>query len=105
MKSLIGTLVFCGALSVLAGDAVAHVDLACTVEKCKFSEELGPSTTKKFQAYCQGEKGYDFTMVCHPVKGTTCTPAVSVTNYWSCTCTNWSATERKTVTIDILCKD
>lgn len=105
MKGLIATLVLCGALSVLAGNAVAAVDLVCGLTECKYNEELGPDKTKTFHAYCTGESMADYNMACHAVKGTTCTDPFSMKNYWSCSCTNWNATERKTVSIDVLCKD
>ncbi len=109
MKGIISTLVFCGTLSLSAGPAVAkaEVSLHCQKGTCAYTEELGPDQTKQFEGYCAGEAVSDFKMVCHAVKGTTCTKPVAspFSQYWSCTCTNWNATQRKNVTIDVECKD
>ncbi len=108
MKDLVRTLLLGGALSVLAGGAIANQveELHCQQSECAFDEELGPSQTRIFHGYCAGEKVSEYKMVCHAVKGTTCTKGVSVaSSYWSCTCTNWDPTQRKYVTIDILCDD
>ncbi len=109
MKGFISTLVFCGTLSLLAGPAVAKaiVGLHCEEGTCKYTQELGPDQTKEFEGHCAGEESSEFKMICHAVKGTTCTVAgVSpLAQYWTCTCTNWDPTQRKNVTIDVECKD
>ncbi len=108
MKVLVGMLVLCGTLSLMAGPAVANevVSLNCQKGNCKFSEELGPVQTHEYRGACAGKNDYGFRMVCHAVKGTTCTRAGAWgDNYWSCTCTNWNATERKYVSIDLECED
>ncbi len=107
MKTLIGTFILCGALSVLAGEAVASevVSLNCAEGECKFSEELAPDQTHEYRGFCAGEKPNDFDMDCHAVKGTTCTAPFPVSNYRSCSCTNWDPTQRKSVTIDLECED
>ncbi len=110
MKVFISTFILCSTLSVLAGEAVAGevVHLNCEKGECQFSEELGPDQTHEYRGTCSGEKSKDdYSMACHPVKSTTCTgPLWSPFGYYySCTCTNWSPTERKNVTIDILCND
>ncbi len=109
MKVLISTLFLCGTLSVLAGAAMAGkvVPLNCQSGECQFSEELGPSQTHEYRGFCAEKNSNEFTMVCHAVKGTTCTGANGkfAPNYWTCTCTNWSPTKRKYVTIDLLCND
>ncbi len=107
MKDLVSTLLLGGALFVLAGGAIAKQgeDLHCNTSNCAFDEELGPSQTKTFIGYCDGYSNApsNSTMVCHAVKGMTCTNA-QFDNHWSCICTNWETKERHT-TIDVYCKD
>ncbi len=106
MKDLVRTLLLGGALSLLAGGAFAWKteDLHCDTSKCAFDEELGPSQTKSYIGYCDGYSNSpsNSTMVCHAVKGMTCTNA-QFGSHWSCICTNWAIKEQHT-TIDVYCK-
>ncbi len=108
MKDLVRTLLLGGALSVLAGGAIAKyvVPLHCQQPKCAFDVELGPSQTKVFHGYCDG---YHTTypnsnMICHKAKDLTCTVTVFEDNYWQCTCTNWAIKEQHT-TINVYCQN
>ncbi len=108
MKVLISTLILCSALSVLAGGATAKQveDLRCDQSKCAFDEELGPSQTKTFKGYCGAYQAtpINSNMICHAVKGMTCTKVEfnDMKDYWSCMCTNWKTKEQHT-TIDVYC--
>ncbi len=106
MKDLVRTLLLCGALSVLAGGAIAKQveDLHCKQAKCAFGEEFGPSQTKTFNGYCDGYSNDrdNSNMICHAAKGLTCTIAV-ISENWRCTCTNWDIKEQHT-TIDVYCE-
>ena len=107
MKALVSTLLLCGALSALAGPAVAGkvVSLHCQKGECTFSEELGPDQTHEYRGFCAEENALEFKMYCHPVKGMTCTPPTRIGYYWSCTCTNWDPTKRQYASIDLDCED
>ena len=108
MKGLISTLVFCGTLSLLAGPAMAkaEVSLHCQKGTCTYTEELGPDQTHEYRGFCAGENTAEFRMVCHAVKGTTCTGILAGNkNYWYCNCTNWNTKAEKHVTIDLECDD
>ncbi len=107
MKSLVKALILCGALSLWTSVAQADVHMQCSAPKCAYSEEIGPSQTKRFIGQCVNKKAFEYSMVCHAVKGTTCLKAGSDTDRttWSCSCTNWDPTGRKYVTIDLLCSD
>ncbi len=107
MKVLVSTLILYGALSALAGPAVAErvVSLKCPKGECQYSEELGPDQTHEYRGNCAQKNPKQYEMVCHAVKGTTCTATVNAVLYLSCTCTNWDPTQRKNVTIDLLCDD
>ncbi len=106
MKDLVRTLLLGGALSVLAGGAIAKQveDLHCQQPHCAFDEELGPSQTKTFKGYCNYTMDEsNSNMICHAVKGMTCTLIILERgNYWQCMCTNWETKERHT-TIDVYC--
>ncbi len=106
MKVFISTFILCGALSVLAGPAVAGkvVSLNCAKGECKFSEEMGPSQSHEYRGFCAEENPAEFTMHCHPVKGMTCTAPTAVGDYRSCLCTNWD-TKRQYASIDLDCED
>lgn len=106
MKNLFGVFILCGTLTLLAGEALAKevVPLNCEMGECKFSEELGPDQTKEYRGVCARKPTVGYKMVCHAVKGTTCTLAAPLPSYRSCTCTNWNATKRKNVSIDLLCE-
>ncbi len=108
MKVLISTLILYSALSALPGPAVAErvVSLNCAKGTCSFSEELGPDQTHAYRGFCAEENPAEFKMVCHAVKGTTCDGAMMSAppaDYWYCSCTNWDPTQRKNVSIDLLC--
>lgn len=103
MKDLIRTLVLCSALSLWTSAAQAIEHLQCSDPKCVYSEEIGPDQTKTYRGQCGDKEYYNYSMVCHAVKGTTCTNAIPLDTYWACTCTNWNATQRKNLTIDLLC--
>ena len=109
MKLLIKTLILSSALSVLAGvDVAAIEDLPCGQAKCVFHVLLNRSGTEENRGWCQGVHitAYNSEMVCHPVKGMTCTDSAYISGknaYWSCTCTNWSTTKKQSATIDVLC--
>ncbi len=107
MKVPISMFILCGTVSLLAGAAMAKgtVDLHCQEGTCQYTEELGPLQTKTYHAHCDGEVWQQYSMRCHPVKYTTCTVPVAINPYWSCSCTNWDPTERKNVSIDVLCRD
>lgn len=106
MKALARTVLLVGALSVLAGGAIAKQveDLHCEQSKCAYNEEIGPSQTKTYQGYCDGYRNEDSnsTMYCHPVKGMTCSFIGFVDDHWTCTCTNWKTKEQH-ATIDLYC--
>ncbi len=107
MKDLVRTLLLGGALSILAGGAIAKQveDLHCGQSQCAFDEEFGPSQTKTFNGYCDGYKNYptNTNMICHAVKGMTCTMVEFFADHWQCQCTNWATKEQHT-TIDVYCK-
>lgn len=107
MKALAGILLLAGALSVLAGGAIAKQveNLHCKQPKCAFNEELGPSQTKTFNGYCDAYKNSptNSDMICHAAKGMTCTVVSSITGHWQCMCTNWNAKKQHT-TIDVYCQ-
>ncbi len=107
MKSLVKTLILCGALSLWTSAAQANVHLQCSAPKCAYSEEIGPSQTKSYIGQCVNETVSEYSMVCHAVKGTTCTKAGSdgEDTAWSCMCTNWDPAGRKHVTIDLYCSN
>ncbi len=104
MKDLMMTFVLGSALSVLAGGAIADVDLHCSQSKCVYNEELGPSQTKTYNAYCSGYQNdpSNSTLYCHPVEGMTCTFIGFYQTHWTCTCTNWKTKEQH-ATIDLYC--
>ncbi len=111
MKHLAKTLILVSALSLSAGSAFAKiVELHCSTTKCVYTEHLGGLATKTLQSYCDGTQGLDqknSSMICHPVKGMTCTAAVWVDSepshpYWLCSCTNWD-TKAQDATIDVTC--
>ncbi len=108
MKDLVRTFLLGGALSVLAGGAIAKQveNLHCDTTKCAFDEELGPSQTKTFNGYCDGYTNtkYNSNMVCHAVKGMTCSELIFLDKHWQCMCTNWETKEQHT-TIDVYCQD
>ncbi len=113
MKDLVGALILAGVLSVLAGTAFAKAtkQLHCSTTKCTYTEQLNKDGTTSFQGYCDGTSYVteeNSEMDCHPVKGMTCMGNYFVNidanhPYWSCTCTNWSATKKLNATIDLLC--
>ena len=114
MRGLAKTLVLVSVLSLLAGAALgkAGKQLHCSTTHCSYTEQLKKDGTTSFQGYCDGTNNVtddNSSMKCHPVKGMTCT-ASNWTNwvgqkvpYWSCTCTNWSATKKQNATIDVTC--
>ena len=106
MKDLVRSFLLAGALSLLAGGAIAKQveDLHCQQTKCAFNEELGPSQTKTFNGYCDAYKttSSNYSMVCHAVKGMTCMPVSWVVDHYQCMCTNWKTKEQHT-TIDVSC--
>ncbi len=105
MKDLLRTLLIGGALSVLAGGAIANQteDLHCKQAKCVFDGELEPSQTKTFSGYCDGypNNATNSGMVCHAATGMVCDPS-KFGQHWQCTCTNW-ATKKQPATIDVYC--
>lgn len=109
MKALVKTLVFAGALSLLAATDVAAIeDLPCDETKCVFHVLLKEMGTEENRGFCPEVTmtGYNSEMICHPVKGMTCTDAAFVGGkhpYWSCTCTNWNTLKKQTATIDVMC--
>ncbi len=107
MKSLVKALILCGALSLWTSATQAYVHLQCSAPKCAYSEEIGPSQTKSYFGKCGNETVSEYSMVCHAVKGTTCTKARPGEggSPWNCTCTNWDPTGRKYVTIDLYCSN
>ncbi len=105
MNGLTKTLALASALCLSSGMATAkEVDINCQdSDKCVHYENMGKSQTDAFYALCNGSVPNGMKMVCHPVKGMTCTVAVEYENSLSCVCTNWSATKKQTATIDIMC--
>ena len=107
MRDQVKTLLLAGALSVLAGGAIAKQveDLHCGQSKCVYDEEMGPSQTKTYLGYCDGyhNEATNSTMYCHPVKGMTCSFIGFTTDHWNCICTNWIATKEQHATIDMDC--
>ncbi len=107
MKYLAKTLIFASALCLLSGMAAAKkVHINCQDSaKCVHYEDMGKSQTDEFYGQCNGNIPNGMKMVCHPVKGMTCSPANPSIDakYLVCECTNWSATKKQTATIDVLC--
>ncbi len=113
MQNLAKTVMLVGALSLCTGAAFgkATQQLHCSTTHCTYTEQLHKSGTTSFQGYCDGTQQIfenNSSMKCHPAKGMTCTFAYIVGSptghtFWSCTCTNWSATKKQNATIDINC--
>ncbi len=113
MKGLMSALALGCALPLLAGTAFAKAtkQLHCSTTKCAYTEQLNKDGTTSFQGYCDGTNKMtkdNSSMKCHPVKGMTCAGYDFVDldenhPYWSCTCTNWSATKKQDATIDLSC--
>ncbi len=113
MKGLMSALVLGCALPFLAGEAFAEAtkQLHCSTTKCAYTEQLNKDGTTSFQGYCDGTNNVtnkNSSMKCHPVEGMTCTVPFWIHldkehPYWSCTCTNWSATKKQDATIDLSC--
>ncbi len=105
MKGLVRALLLGIALSSWTSAAQAFVHLQCSAPKCTYSEEIGPSQSKTYTGKCVNKNIFEYSMVCHAVKGTTCTNAVQDENedYWTCVCTNWDPTSRKYLGVDLYC--
>ncbi len=105
MNGLAKTLLLASALCLLSGMATAkEVYINCqNSAKCVHYEDMGKSQTDDFYAECNGDVPNGMKMVCHPVKGMTCTTPIYDRGSLACICTNWSATKKQTATIDVLC--
>ncbi len=113
MKRPAKTLILVSALSLWAGTAFgkATQELHCGTTHCTYTEQLHKSGTTSFEGYCDGTNlvtAKNSSMKCHPVKGMTCTVALIIVSdpshsFWSCTCTNWSATKKQNASIDVHC--
>ncbi len=115
MKSLVANVILVSALSFWGGADVARAaqELSCGTRSCSYTEEIGPVGSKTYHGHCYGIGNTPFlqsnsSMVCHAVKGVTCSPAswdngVQSDPYWNCECTNWNATHEAHPTFDITC--
>lgn len=106
MNGLSKALILGSALSVLPVPAVAKVILHCAQSECDYDEEMGPSKSSTFNAWCTENTNSTISkMVCHKAEGVTCTAATQEGDYWSCLCTNWDPTERNYVHVDVTCSN
>ena len=90
-----------------------HKDLHCDCRSrnvgescfCEFDYSLGKFATKEFRGFCSQEKMAPKRIsVTNVSKHTTCTVAAPWNNYYSMSCTNWSATRKDKVTVTVICK-
>lgn len=110
MENWKGTLILVSALSLVTGPAAAkQVEKLHCSDKCTFTEEQGPDQTKEYRGFCDGTEEMSVAnskLKCSPSKNMTCTVSFlidTVTEYWSCSCTNWSPSQRRNATVTLTC--
>jgi hypothetical protein len=78
----------------------------CTEKQCVKETKLSPWESHEFRGACEGQN-YPNAQYCSPNgQNVTCTISVKspTSNYWSCSCTNWSVSAKHKASATIICK-
>lgn len=109
VKSITNVLV-CSSLPLMLCAQASHAGSVsyyqCREDYCTYSYTLKKDGTHEFRGQCiydDNEPVAAKYQTCDAVKSVTCTLPFNFANYESCSCTNWSPTQKKTVEFNVSC--